>query len=135
MGDYTVKRIDDMEAVVFGSFKRARAELGLQAFGMQVIDIPAGAEQYPEHDHAGDGQEEVFVVLRGGGEIELDGERHAVDSDALVRVGPSVKRKLWPGEDGMRVLALGGVPGRAYEAPEVSELGAPDPGLPGVPAP
>ena len=35
----------------------------------------------------------------------------------------------------MRVLALGGVPGRAYEAPPVSELGAPDPGLPGVPAP
>jgi mannose-6-phosphate isomerase-like protein (cupin superfamily) len=133
MPDFTIKRIDDMEAVVFGSFKRARAELGLEAFGMQVIDMPPGAEQYPEHDHAADGQEEVFVVLRGGGEIELDGERHALDSDTIVRVGPALTRKIWPGEEGMRVLALGGVAGRAYEPPEVSRLGAPDPGLPGTP--
>jgi mannose-6-phosphate isomerase-like protein (cupin superfamily) len=134
MSDFSIKRIDDMEAVVFGSFKRARAELGLEAFGMQVIDIPPGADQYPEHDHAADDQEEVFVVLRGGGEIELDGERHRVDPDAIVRVGPAIKRKIWPGQEGMRVLALGGVPGRAYEPPEVSKLGAPDPGLPSVPA-
>ena len=29
----------------------------------------------------------------------------------------------------MRVLALGGCPGQAYEAPEVTKLGAPDSGL------
>ena len=52
----------------------------------------------------------------------------------MVRVGPGPRRKLWPGDDGMRVLALGGVPGQAYEAPDVSQLGAADPGLPGVPA-
>ena len=34
MGDYTAKRIGDMEAVFRGSFKRARAELGVEAFGM-----------------------------------------------------------------------------------------------------
>ena len=28
MGDYTVKKIEDMEAVFRGAFKRARAELG-----------------------------------------------------------------------------------------------------------
>ena len=130
MSDYSVKRIDDMEAVVFGSFKRARAELGVEAFGMQVIDIPANATQYPEHDHEADGQEEVFIVLRGDGEIEIAGERHVIDPDSIVRVGPQPKRKLWPGPNGMRVIALGGVPGRAYEAPDVTKLGSPDPGLP-----
>ncbi len=130
MSDYSVKQIDEMEAVVFGSFKRARAELGVQSFGMQVIDMPAGATQYPEHDHARDGQEEVFVVLRGAGEIEIDGERRAIDPATIVRVGPAPRRKLWPGPEGMRVLALGGVPGRPYEAPDVTKLGAPDPGLP-----
>jgi mannose-6-phosphate isomerase-like protein (cupin superfamily) len=134
MSDYNVKRIDDMEAVVFGTFKRARAELGVEAWGMQVLEIPAKATQYPEHDHAETGQEEVFVVLRGAGEIEIDGERHPLDPETMVRVGPGHTRKLWPGDDGMRVLALGGVPGQAYEAPDVSRLGAPDPGLPGVPA-
>ena len=130
MADYAVRQINEMEAVVFGSFKRARAELGVESFGMQVIDMPPNATQHPEHNHAQDGQEEVFVVLRGGGEIEIDGERRSIDPETIVRVGPRPKRKLWAGPDGMRVLALGGVPGRAYEPPDVSKLGAPDPGLP-----
>jgi hypothetical protein len=29
MADYAVRRIDDMEAIVRGSFKKARAELGI----------------------------------------------------------------------------------------------------------
>ena len=78
---------------------------------MQVIDIPAGATRYPEHDHSHDGQEEVFIVLRGSGDIEIDGERHPITSDTMVRVGPTAKRKIWPGDDGIRVLALGGRPG------------------------
>ncbi len=135
MSDYTISPIDDMEAVVFGSFKRARAVLGVESFGMQVIDLPPNAEQYPEHDHSESGQEEVFVVLRGSGEMEIDGERHSMDSDTMIRVGPEPKRKIWPGEDGMRVLALGGCPGHVYQPPEITKLGAADPGLPGVPAP
>jgi Cupin domain len=129
MPDFTISPIDDMEAVIFGSFKRARAVLGVESFGMQVIDLPPNAELYPEHDHAESGQEEVFVVLRGGGEIEVDGERLALNPDTMIRVGPTPKRKIWPGSEGMRVLALGGCPGKLYEAPEVTKLGAPDPGL------
>ena len=127
MGDYTAKRIDDMEAAFLGGFKRARAELGVESFGMQVLDMPPNLEAYPEHDHAESGQEEVFVVLRGSGELEVDGERIPVDTDTIVRVGPKARRKFWPGDEGMRVLALGGVPGQAYEAPDVSRLGEPDP--------
>lgn len=127
MADYTAKRIDDMEAIFRGGFKRARAELGVESFGMQVIDMPPNLDGYPEHDHAESGQEEVFVVLRGGGEIEVDGERVPLDRDTIVRVGSSARRKLWPGDEGLRVLALGGVPGKAYEAPDITKLGEPDP--------
>jgi hypothetical protein len=133
MPDFTVTPIDNMEGVVFGSFKRARASLGVESFGMQVLDLPPNATLYPEHDHADSGQEEVFVVLRGAGEIEIDGQRHALDPDTMVRVGPAPKRKIWPGDDGMRVLALGGCPGAVYQAPDVTKLGAPDPGLPEAP--
>ncbi|HSC20868.1 MAG TPA: hypothetical protein VLC07_03990 [Solirubrobacterales bacterium] len=75
MSDYTVKKIDEMEAVYLGAFKRARAELGVESFGLQVIDMPPNFDGYPEHDHAEDGQEEVFFALRGGGEIEIEGDR------------------------------------------------------------
>ena len=127
MADYTVKRIDDMEAVFAGAYKRARAELGVEAFGMQVIDMPPHAHQYPEHDHTHDGQEEVYLSLRGSGDIEIEGERTPLEPDTMVRVGSSTTRKVWSGDDGLRLLIIGGCPGQAYEAPEVSQLGAADP--------
>jgi uncharacterized cupin superfamily protein len=127
MSSYTVKRIDEMEAVFRGAFKRARAELGIESFGIQVMDLPPNLEQFPEHDHAEDGQEEVYLALRGAGEIEIAGERHPLDPETMVRVGPGVKRKLWPGGDGLRVLAVGGRPGQPYDAPDLSKLGEPDP--------
>ena len=37
MSDYTVKRIDEMEGYYLGAMKRARAELGVTAFGLQVL--------------------------------------------------------------------------------------------------
>lgn len=130
MSDYTLCKIDDMEAIIFGSFKRARAQLGVNSFGMQVIDMPPNTDQYPEHDHLHDGQEEVFIVLRGSGELEIDGQRYPIDPETMVRVGPQPRRKVWPGEQGMRLLALGGCPGKPYEAPEMSKLGNPDPRRP-----
>ena len=41
---YAVKRIDEMEAAFGGGFIRARASLGVTAFGMQVIDWQLPAE-------------------------------------------------------------------------------------------
>jgi uncharacterized cupin superfamily protein len=128
MADYTVKRVDEMEAVFGGAFKRARAELGVSAFGMQVLDMPPNVDgQYPEHDHEADGQEEVYVVLRGQAELDVEGDRIPVDPGTMVRVGASARRTIRTGAEGARILALGGRPGQPYEAPEVSQLGAPDP--------
>jgi len=73
MADYAVKKIDDMDAALFGSFKRARAELGVESFGMQVIDLPPSFDGYPSHDHTHDDQEEVFVFLNGEATIVIDG--------------------------------------------------------------
>ena len=84
---------------------------------MQIIDMPAGYENYPEHDHTHDNQEEVFLVMRGGGEIEIAGERFPLDGDHIARVGPGTKRKVWPGPDGIRLVVLGGVPGRRLRGP------------------
>ena len=129
MADYTAKQIDDMEAIYGGGFKRARAELGVQAFGMQVIDMPPNFENYPEHDHSETGVEEVYVVLRGSAEVNVDGERVQIDPDTVIRVGAGSKRKITPGDQGVRLLALGGTPGNAYQPPEITQLGSPDPSL------
>ena len=127
MSGHTVKRIDEMEAIYGGAFKRARAELGVSAFGMQMIDMPPDANQYPEHDHSEDGQEEVYLALHGRGEIEVEGERHELVPETMVRIGPGVKRKVMTREEPLRLLIIGGVPGESYSAPEITELGVPDP--------
>ena len=127
MPGHEIKRIDDMEAIAFGSFKRARAELGVTSFGLQVMDLPPNNDLYPEHDHAEDGHEEVYFTLTGAAEIEIDGERHPLDSETMVRVSPGVPRKVWTGDEAIRLVIVGGAPGKAYEAPELTELGGPDP--------
>jgi mannose-6-phosphate isomerase-like protein (cupin superfamily) len=124
MSDYTAKRIKDMEAAFGGGFVKARAELGVTSFGMQVIRMPADYSDYPEHDHAENGQEEVYLALKGSGWIDIDGERVDLDEDMLVRVAGGVKRKVHAGPDGLKMLVLGGCPGKAYEVSEVTELSA-----------
>jgi hypothetical protein len=124
MADYTVKRLGEMQAGFGGGFVKARAELGVTAFGMQVIQLPPSYEDYPEHDHAESGQEEVFLAIGGSGWIEIEGERVELDGDTFVRVGADWRRKVFAGPDGLRLLALGGAPGEAYKIVPMTELDA-----------
>jgi hypothetical protein len=124
MVDYTAKRIEEMEAGFGGGFVKARAELGVTAFGMQVIQLPPEYSDYPEHDHAESGQEEVFLAIGGSGWIEIEGERVELDGKTFVRVGPEAKRKVYAGPDGLRMLAIGGAPGEPYKIVPLTELGA-----------
>ncbi|HEV3045784.1 MAG TPA: hypothetical protein VGY13_00345 [Solirubrobacteraceae bacterium] len=124
MADYTAKRIDEMEAGFGGGFVKARAELGVTSFGMQIIRMPADYGDYPEHDHAGDGQEEVYVTLGGSGTIDIDGESVPLDRDTWVRVAAGTKRKVHAGPEGISMLVLGGCPGEPYKVSQMSELSA-----------
>ena len=122
MTAFTVKAIDEMQAHFHGAVKLAAAELGIESFGLQVLDFPPGFTDYPEHDHAEDGQEEVYVVLRGSGEFEVDGERVSLDPGRMLRVAPEAKRRLEPGADGIRILAIGSTVEGRYERPADFQL-------------
>lgn len=121
---YTIKTIDELESIHDGAVKLAGAELGIRSFGMQVLDFPAGFSDYPEHDHAEDGQEEVYVVLGGQADFVVDGEEMTVASGQILKVDAMSKRKLYPGDDGVRVLAIGCTPGGVYERPGAFRSGA-----------
>ncbi len=124
MADYTAKKLRDMEALYGGGFVKARAELGVTAFGLQVIQLPADYSDYPEHDHSDSGQEEVYLAIGGSGWLEVDGDRVDLDPDTFVRVGPEARRKVYAGPEGLRLLAIGGAPGEAYKIVASTELGA-----------
>jgi hypothetical protein len=134
VADITHARIDEIDAIegMLDGIKmhRAAAGLGVSAFGISIVDLDPGADQYPEHDHSEDGiggrmfakrpeqlgQEEVYVALRGSGVLEASGEKYLLDPEHIIRVGASVERKVMPGPNGLRLLALGGTPGKAYDS-------------------
>jgi uncharacterized cupin superfamily protein len=122
MSDVVVKQVDQLEyyqgpqAIAGIKFRYAGQQLGVSAWGMNVLEIAAGCTDYPEHDHVSDGQEEVYVVLRGSAVLQAAGQEYPLGPGALARVGPAQKRKLIPGPEGVTLLALGGTPGKAYGA-------------------
>ncbi len=122
MPDYTVKRLDEMQSSFGGTFIKVRAELGVTSFGVQVIEMPPDITQYPEHDHAESGQEEVFGVIGGSGRITVGDDDVPLEPDVWIRVGAEEQRKIYSGPDGLRLVALGGTPGKAYEISEASKL-------------
>ena len=129
MGDVTHVSVDELkpiEGFLEGfAFRRAGIEMGVTSFGMSIIDMPANTTAYPEHDHSSEGpgnppahqlgQEEVYIALRGSADVQIDDRRYKVDAGHIIRVGPTARRKILPGPDGVRLLAIGGYHGRAYD--------------------
>lgn len=116
MVDVTVKHFDELEGY-HGQFLYAGKELGVTAWGMNVLRLPPNWTEYPDHDHTAEGQEEVYVVLQGRATLRADDESWHLQPGTLARVGSGQKRKIIPGDEGVTLLALGGTPGKAYEPP------------------
>jgi mannose-6-phosphate isomerase-like protein (cupin superfamily) len=115
MADVTIKRIDDLESYKGeGQFRYAAKSLGVTAWGMSVLKLPPGWSDYPDHDHAKDGQEEVYLVLDGSAQMDAGNETFTLERGVFARVGAGQKRRIVPGPGGVTILALGGIPGKAY---------------------
>jgi uncharacterized cupin superfamily protein len=128
MSDVTVKRVEDFDSPNEGGFCRARAGLGVTAFGMQVEQFPPNFEHFPEHDHTEDGQEEVYTLLSGSATLHVGGKKFELAPGVFARVAPNATRKITTGAEPARLLAIGGIPGAAYVAPPFTEEGVALPG-------
>jgi mannose-6-phosphate isomerase-like protein (cupin superfamily) len=132
MSDVTVVAIDDMEGIHEGLVRRARAQLGVTGWGMQVLTLPPNWDGYPLHNHDAKAfdpnQEEVYIPLEGDARLLVDGHEYELRPGVMARLGPAQLRRILPGEDGIRLVALGGRPG-AFKPPSWTELGAAPPGV------
>jgi mannose-6-phosphate isomerase-like protein (cupin superfamily) len=130
MPDVTVKSIDEMEAIYGGLARRARAELGVTAWGMQVFTLPANWDGYPNHKHSAEAfdpnQEEVYIPLTGEATLVADHTDFELRPGTMVRVGPNQLRRIVPGPEGIRFVAIGGSPG-SFTPSAWTELGADPP--------
>lgn len=90
-----------------------REHLGIRAFGVNAFTPGEDGTLIGDHDEAGSGQEELYLVLDGNATFEIDGETVDAPAGTLVFIGPESRRKATG--DGT-VLVLGATPGEAYQA-------------------
>jgi mannose-6-phosphate isomerase-like protein (cupin superfamily) len=102
-------------------FRKIRAALGVTAFGVNAVVLPAG---YQTGGHAHERQEELYIVLRGQVEFEFgEGDKHVLGAGGLARVDPSTVRRFRnpsPDEEALYVCVggAGGYVGRDGVRPE-----------------
>jgi uncharacterized cupin superfamily protein len=80
---------DEMERA--GPWRLARRSLGLESFGLNLVELEPGA-QIPEHDESARDQEEVFIVLRGSPTLVVDGQDHDAPEGTFARLDPERSR-------------------------------------------
>lgn len=127
MSGYEVAHLDGIEELTDGRepYRPVRHHFGITAFGINSWTArEAGDRILNEHDESDDGAEELYLVQRGRAVFELDGERLDAPAGTLVYVRPEVKRTAFAEEAGTTLIAVGGVPGKAYE-PDGWELWGP----------
>lgn len=120
MAEYTIKHLDEFDYYKGEGeepgirFIYAGKGLGVTAWGMNVIRMEPNCSSYPEHDHVADGQEEVYIILKGQVKFKAGEDESELEQGMFVRVGPAQKRKFSTGVEGATILAIGGTPGKAY---------------------
>src|SRR5215210_3787149 len=118
MTDYAVARLDEIDEIDDGRspLRPVRHHFGITSFGINAWTAKnAGDRIINEHDEADDGHEELYLVHSGRAAFELDGERIDAPAGTFVSARPGVKRTAFAEEPGTTIIALGGVPGEAYQ--------------------
>ncbi|ESP90056.1 cupin domain-containing protein [Candidatus Halobonum tyrrellensis] len=74
-----------------------REELGCEDHGVTVVDADPGWEG-PEHDHADENHEEVYLLVDGEATVTVDDEEVTMESGDAVRVPPEATRRIENGD-------------------------------------
>jgi mannose-6-phosphate isomerase-like protein (cupin superfamily) len=72
-------------------FRKVRAKLGVEAFGVNAVVLPAS---YATKPHYHERQEELYLVLDGEIEFTLGNDKVTLGRGGMVRVEPHTVRSL-----------------------------------------
>ena len=72
-------------------FRKVRQALDVTEFGVNAIVLPPG---YTSRRHYHERQQELYMVLRGEIEFDLDGAKHTLGAGGLARVDAPTVRAL-----------------------------------------
>ena len=121
MSDYEIlnlREVDDMASksgMPEGMEARfPKRELGSRQVAVSLQRLAPGLRGPFGHRHAN--QEELYVVVAGGGRVKVGDDVRELRTWDVLRVGPDVMRAFEAGPDGMEWLAFGGPIGEENDA-------------------
>ncbi len=88
---YVIAHREELETT--GNWHLVRRTLGINSFGVNLVEIPPG-ESIPEHDEHDRDQEELFFVVSGDPLLVIEGEEHAAPAGTFARLDPEVRRTV-----------------------------------------
>jgi len=94
---------DDIEPVG-GGLHFLRDALDCANLGVSVLDVEAGWSGKP-HDHADDGEEEVYVLVEGAATVTVGDETVSMAAGDALRVDPEATRQVEAEADSLFVIA------------------------------
>jgi tetratricopeptide (TPR) repeat protein len=112
---WNVVKIDEIDRVSYlgSNLIPIRYTLGFQPAGTNAWAADAGGQLIPPHTEA-EGDEELYVVLRGRATFTVGDETADAPAGTVVFVPPEVFRTAVAEEDETIVLAVGGTVGQAF---------------------
>ncbi|WP_420828705.1 cupin domain-containing protein [Halomicrobium salinisoli] len=81
-----------------------REPLDAENLGVSVLDVPADWSGKP-HDHADEGQEEVYVLIEGSATVTVEDETVEMEPGDALRLAPEETRAIETDEESTFVLA------------------------------
>ncbi|MEX0993709.1 MAG: cupin domain-containing protein [Solirubrobacterales bacterium] len=89
---FTIKDSSELDRE-FGKWVLVRRSLGIQSFGINMVELAPG-DDLPEHDELDRDQEELFYIVSGSPTIVIEGEKHPAQPGTFVRLDPELRRTV-----------------------------------------
>jgi mannose-6-phosphate isomerase-like protein (cupin superfamily) len=115
---YRIAKVDELPDIVYRQgthLRRVRHHLGISAFGTNAWTADSAGDRLIVEHREDEGNEELYVVLRGRARFEIDDDAVDARPGTLVFVPPESSRTAFAEEAGTVVLAIGGTVGQPYE--------------------
>jgi mannose-6-phosphate isomerase-like protein (cupin superfamily) len=114
---YAFSSIDEMGA---GVFRKVRRELGITAFGANVIVLAPGVVGRP---HYHEEQDELYFVHRGRARFDVAGETRELGPGGLVHVESRTPRRVTSiGDEDLIMLVVGAKGGYVGRDGQLADL-------------
>lgn len=106
-GDMSHTRVNyrDVDPVADGLYF-LRDALDCENLGISVLECDPGWTGM-EHDHADEGEEEVYLLVEGEATIDVGGDAVEMDAGDALRVAPTATRQIHNGDVESRFVVVG----------------------------